>query len=91
MVNSHWCVQGRYTVGVSPEKHVLTNDNGLVVISLSEADSGRYDCLYRGQLVSSYHIAVDTHRLGGKKVVSSSVFSPLSDDIGDMPSSSEVK
>ena len=55
--------QGRYTVGLSPEKHVLTNDHGLVVISVSEADSGRYDCLYRGQLVSSYHIAVDTHRL----------------------------
>lgn len=54
--------KGRYTVGLSPEKHVLTNDHGLVVISVSEADSGRYDCLYRGQLVSSYHIAVDTHR-----------------------------
>jgi hypothetical protein len=67
VVNSHCGVQGRYMVGVSPEKHVLTNDNGLVVISLSEADSGRYDCLYRGQLVSSYHIAVDTHRLGEKK------------------------
>jgi hypothetical protein len=29
---------------------------------VTELDSGRYDCLYRGQLVSSYHIAVDTHR-----------------------------
>jgi hypothetical protein len=58
-------MQGRYTVGLSPEKHVLTNDNGLVVISVTELDSGRYDCLYRGQLVSSYHIAVDTHRYSG--------------------------
>ena len=36
--------------------------SGLVVISISEADSGRYDCVHRGQLVSSYHIAVDSHR-----------------------------
>jgi len=28
----------------------------------SEEDSGRYDCVHNGQLVSSYHIAVDTHR-----------------------------
>ena len=33
-----------------------------MVISISEQDSGRYDCVHNGQLVSSYHIAVDTHR-----------------------------
>ena len=54
--------KGRYTVTFAPEKHVLTNDHGLVVISLADTDSGRYDCLYNGQLVSSFHIAVDSHR-----------------------------
>lgn len=54
--------KGRYRVEFRAEKHVLTNDNGLVVISVSDQDSGRYDCLYQSQLVSSYHIAVDTHR-----------------------------
>merc|ERR1711962_1987021 len=54
--------KGRYTVTFSPEKHVLTNDHGLLVISVSDTDSGRYDCLYDGQLVSSFHIAVDSHR-----------------------------
>lgn len=54
--------KGRYTVTFSPEKHVLTNDHGLVVISVSDTDSGRYDCLFNGQLVSSFHIAVDSHR-----------------------------
>ena len=52
----------RYTVNFAPEKHIITSEQGLVVISISEQDSGRYDCVYKGQLVSSYHIAVDTHR-----------------------------
>ena len=54
--------KGRYTVTFSPEKHIITSEQGLVVISVSEQDSGRYDCLHNGQLVASYHIAVDTHR-----------------------------
>jgi len=54
--------KGRYSVKFQPDKYVLTNDNGLVVISVSEQDSGRYDCLFEGQLVSSYHIEVDSHR-----------------------------
>jgi len=54
--------RGRYTVTFAPEKHIITSEQGLVVISISEADSGRYDCVHRGQLVSSYHIAVDSHR-----------------------------
>jgi hypothetical protein len=54
--------KGRYTVTFAPEKHVLTNDHGLVVISVSDTDSGRYDCLFNDQLVSSFHIAVDSHR-----------------------------
>ena len=54
--------KGRYTVSFAPEKHIITSEQGLVVISVSEQDSGRYDCLHNGQLVASYHIAVDTHR-----------------------------
>ena len=34
-----------------------------LILSVAETDSGRYDCLYNGQLVSSFHIAVDSHRL----------------------------
>ncbi|XP_023340558.1 semaphorin-2A [Eurytemora carolleeae] len=33
--------KGRYRVELRTEKHVLTNDNGLVVISVSDQDSGR--------------------------------------------------
>ena len=44
--------RGRYTVTFAPEKHIITSEQGLVVISISEADSGRYDCVHRGQLVS---------------------------------------
>jgi len=54
--------KGRYSVTFAPEKHIITSEQGLVVISVNEQDSGRYDCVHNGQLVSSYHIAVDTHR-----------------------------
>lgn len=54
--------KGRYVVEFAAEKHILTNDNGLVVINVSDLDSGRYDCVYNDALVTSYHIAVDTHR-----------------------------
>jgi len=54
--------KGRYVVEFAAEKHILTNDNGLVVINVSDLDSGRYDCVYNEALVTSYHIAVDTHR-----------------------------
>ena len=53
--------KGRYTVQFAPEKHVITSERGLVVISIAEEDSGRYDCVQGGQLGSSYHIAVDTY------------------------------
>jgi len=54
--------KGRYVVEFKAEKHILTNDNGLVVINVSDLDGGRYDCVYNGELVTSYHIAVDAHR-----------------------------
>jgi len=54
--------KGRYVVEFRAEKHILTNDNGLVVINVSDLDGGRYDCVYNGELVTSYHIAVDAHR-----------------------------
>ena len=61
-VEWHHYSKGRYTKQFAPEKHVITSERGLVVISIAEEDSGRYDCVQGGQLVSSYHIAVDTHR-----------------------------
>ena len=61
-VEWHHYSKGRYTKQFAPEKHVITSERGLVVISIAEEDSGRCDCVQGGQLVSSYHIAVDTHR-----------------------------
>ena len=44
--------KGRYTVQFAPEKHVITSERGLVVISIAEEDSGWYDCVQGGQPVS---------------------------------------
>ena len=60
-VEWHHYSKGRYTKQFAPEKHVITSERGLVVISIAEEDSGRYDCVQGGQLGSSYHIAVDTY------------------------------
>ena len=44
--------KGRHIVQFAPEKHVITSERGLVVISIAEEDSGWYDCVQGGQLVS---------------------------------------
>ena len=44
--------KGRYTVQFATERHVITSERGIVVISIAEEDSGWYDCVQGGQLVS---------------------------------------
>ncbi len=44
-------------------KHVLTQDNGLVIIGVGERDGGQYDCrLHSGETISSYKVSVDFQR-----------------------------
>lgn len=51
-----------YEIKYSPTKYIETTERGLVVISVNEADSGRYDCHLGGSLLCSYNITVDAHR-----------------------------
>ncbi|KAI5634163.1 semaphorin-2A isoform X2 [Phthorimaea operculella] len=46
------------------EKYIETSELGLLIISVNEADAGRYDCWLGGSLLCSYNITVDTHRYG---------------------------
>lgn len=52
----------RYEIKYSPLKYIETTERGLVVITVNEADGGRYDCFLGGSLLCSYSITVDAHR-----------------------------
>lgn len=52
----------RYEIKYSPIKYIETTERGLVVITVNEADGGRYDCYLGGSLLCSYSITVDAHR-----------------------------
>ncbi|XP_029406492.2 semaphorin-2A isoform X2 [Bactrocera dorsalis] len=54
--------KGRYEIKYSPTKYIETTERGLVVVSVNEADGGRYDCHLGGSLLCSYNITVDAHR-----------------------------
>ncbi|XP_055528942.1 semaphorin-2A isoform X1 [Wyeomyia smithii] len=54
--------KGRYEIKYNPTKYIETTERGLVVISVNEADGGRYDCHLGGSLLCSYNITVDAHR-----------------------------
>lgn len=58
------CIFGsiRYEIKYSPTKYIETTERGLVVITVNEADGGRYDCYLGGSLLCSYSITVDAHR-----------------------------
>jgi hypothetical protein len=47
---------------IRPDKYIETSEHGLVIIGVSEADAGRYDCWMGGSLLCSYNITVDAHR-----------------------------
>ncbi|KAF2350737.1 Sema domain [Trinorchestia longiramus] len=51
--------------GLTPgvhDKYIETSEHGLVVLSVTEQDAGRYDCKVGGNIVCSYNITVDAHR-----------------------------
>ncbi|QQP35646.1 Semaphorin2Alike, partial [Caligus rogercresseyi] len=53
----------RYPLHESFDKYVITNEKGLVIIGMKEADGGKYDCVLNDKdTISSYHLAVDSHR-----------------------------
>ncbi|XP_047003518.1 semaphorin-2A-like [Schistocerca americana] len=54
--------RGRYHIAYRPEKYIETSEHGLVIIAVTEADAGRYDCWLGGALLCSYNVTVDTHR-----------------------------
>lgn len=47
---------------VSKEKHVFTQDNGLVILGVTEGDAGRYDCRLGMDTISTYSVSVDMGR-----------------------------
>ncbi|XP_049774301.1 semaphorin-2A isoform X1 [Schistocerca gregaria] len=54
--------KGRYPIVYRPDKYIETSEHGLVLISVTDSDSGRYDCWLGGSLLCSYNITVDAHR-----------------------------
>ncbi|XP_044740244.1 semaphorin-2A isoform X2 [Chrysoperla carnea] len=54
--------KGRYRIIFRPDKYIQTAEHGLVIIAVTEADAGRYDCLMGGSLLCSYNVTVDAHR-----------------------------
>ena len=46
----------------SKDKHVYTQENGLVILSMTEGDAGRYDCRMGRDTISTYSISVDMGR-----------------------------
>ncbi|KAG8222975.1 hypothetical protein J437_LFUL002698 [Ladona fulva] len=43
-------------------KYIETSERGLVVVGVTEADGGQYDCWVGGQRLYSYNVTVDAHR-----------------------------
>lgn len=54
--------KGRYKINFRPDKYIETSEHGLVIISVTEADAGRYDCWMGASLLCSYNVTVDAHR-----------------------------
>lgn len=52
--------KGKYAVLHKREKYIHTADHGLVVLSVSERDAGRYDCKLGTSTLCSFNITVDT-------------------------------
>ncbi|XP_065170848.1 semaphorin-2A isoform X2 [Atheta coriaria] len=54
--------KGRYKIVFRPDKYIETSEHGLVIIAVTEADAGRYDCWMGASLLCSYNVTVDAHR-----------------------------
>lgn len=44
------------------KKYIETKESGLVILSLNEADSGRYDCMVDNSYLCSYDLNIDLNR-----------------------------
>ena len=44
------------------KKYIETNNFGLVILALNEADAGRYDCMIGNSFLCSYNLTVDLNR-----------------------------
>ncbi len=44
------------------QKHLMTQDGGLVVLGVTERDSGHYKCQLGRQTIAAHHLSVDAHR-----------------------------
>ncbi|CAG0887062.1 unnamed protein product [Cyprideis torosa] len=54
----------RRAIVYSPNKRISTSERGLVIIGVTEADAGRYDCIQDGSLICSFNITVESTRCG---------------------------
>jgi len=54
--------KGRHRIEWSPEKYVRTQENGLVVLTMTEEDAGNYEAQLGTDLLCMYSITVDVHR-----------------------------
>nr|XP_022905732.1 semaphorin-2A [Onthophagus taurus] len=54
--------KGRYKIVFRPDKYIETSEHGLVIIAVTEADAGLYDCWMGASLLCSYNVTVDAHR-----------------------------
>jgi hypothetical protein len=52
----------RHHLATATNKHVFTQNNGLVIIGVKEQDAGRYDCRLGRESVSSYQVSIDLQR-----------------------------
>ncbi|KAI8440221.1 hypothetical protein MSG28_001601 [Choristoneura fumiferana] len=55
--------KGRYRISFNWERVLQTSERGLVLLSVTETDRGRYECYYGPTLVASYNLDIDIHRL----------------------------
>lgn len=69
--------KGKYMITYRIDKYISTSEGGIVVVSVSEADAGLYECWLAGSLLCVYNIAVETHRCSppGKSVDYHKVYS----------------
>ncbi|XP_072392355.1 semaphorin-2A [Diabrotica undecimpunctata] len=54
--------KGRYKIQYRPDKYIETSEHGLVIITVTESDAGRYDCWMGASLLCSFNVTVDAHR-----------------------------
>lgn len=45
------------------DRVLQTSERGLVLLSVTESDRGRYECYFGPSLVASYNLDIDIHRL----------------------------